>query len=279
MLKDLCRMSSPTISGLPMQAPAQHRRSFASFRTIIALVLREMSTSYGRSPGGYLWAVLEPVAGIALLSAVFSIAFTKPALGVNFPLFYATGMVPFLIFTSISNKIAQALNFSRPLLAYPSVTFIDAIVARFLLNMLTEIMVCYIVFTGILLIFDTRVIVNVPVVALGLLMAGFLALGVGTLNCFLFTKFPLWQQAWSILMRPMFIISCVIMVYDRLPDSVSYWLWFNPVVHVIGMVRHGVYSSYVGTYISVSYVFGFSAVCMVFGLIFLRRYQYSMFER
>ncbi len=279
MLKGLGRMSSPTISSLPMQTPAQHRRSFASLRTIIALVLREMSTSYGRSPGGYLWAVLEPVAGIALLSAVFSITFAKPALGVNFPLFYATGMVPFVIFTSISNKVANALNFSRPLLAYPSVTFIDAIAARFLLNMLTEIMVCYIVFAGILLIFDTRVIVNVPIVALGLLMSGSLALGVGTLNCFLFTRFPLWQQAWSILMRPMFIFSCVIMVYDRLPDSVSYWFWFNPVVHVIGMVRHGVYSSYVGTYISVSYVFGFSAVCMVFGLIFLRRFQYSMFER
>ena len=29
-----------------------------------------MGTTYGRSPGGYLWAILEPVAGIALLSTM-----------------------------------------------------------------------------------------------------------------------------------------------------------------------------------------------------------------
>ncbi|MEL6475009.1 MAG: sugar ABC transporter permease, partial [Pseudomonadota bacterium] len=36
----------------------RQRRRFASLRSIIALMLREMATSYGRSPGGYLWAVL-----------------------------------------------------------------------------------------------------------------------------------------------------------------------------------------------------------------------------
>ena len=46
------------------------RRRFASLRAIAALVLREMSTTNGRSPGGYLWAILEPAAGIALLTIV-----------------------------------------------------------------------------------------------------------------------------------------------------------------------------------------------------------------
>ena len=41
-------------------------RSFASLRCVIALMLREMATTYGRSPGGYLWVMLEPIAGIAL---------------------------------------------------------------------------------------------------------------------------------------------------------------------------------------------------------------------
>lgn len=252
------------------------RRRFASFRTITALVLREMATSYGRSPGGYLWAVLEPVAGIALLSAVFSLMFHAPALGINFPLFYATGMIPFVTFSSVSAKLAQSINFSKPLLAYPSVTFLDAILARFILNMLTEIMVAYLVFSGILLIFETRVLIDIPVIAEALLLAGALALGVGTLNCFLFTRFPIWQQAWSILMRPMFIISCVFMVYDSLPKFLEGWLWYNPLVHIVGLMRRGFYSSYDAPYVSQAYVLGFSAVCLVLGLIFLRRYQYEL---
>ena len=64
-----------------------HRRRFASLRAIGALILREMSTSNGRSPGGYLWAVLEPAGGIALLSLVFAAAFRNPPIGISFPMF------------------------------------------------------------------------------------------------------------------------------------------------------------------------------------------------
>ncbi|MEO5614733.1 MAG: ABC transporter permease [Cypionkella sp.] len=272
-------MTAPTIlpaNQILTDRAIPRRRRFASFRTITALVLREMATSYGRSPGGYLWAVLEPVAGIALLSTVFSLLFHAPALGINFPLFYATGMIPFVTFSSVSAKLAQSINFSKPLLAYPSVTFLDAILARFILNMLTEIMVAYLVFTGILLIFETRVLINIPIIAEALLLSGALALGVGTLNCFLFTRFPIWQQAWSILMRPMFIISCVFMIYNNLPEFLRNWLWYNPVVHIVGLMRRGFYSSYDAPYVSQGYVLGFSAVCLVMGLIFLRRYQYEL---
>lgn len=272
-------MTAPTILPANKVLTARaipRRRRFASFRTITALVLREMATSYGRSPGGYIWAVLEPVAGIALLSAVFSLMFHAPALGINFPLFYATGMVPFVTFSSVSAKLAQSINFSKPLLAYPSVTFLDAILARFILNMLTEIMVAYLVFTGILLIFETRVLIDLLVIAEALLLAGALALGVGTLNCFLFTRFAIWQQAWSILMRPMFIISCVFMVFNSLPEFLRNWLWYNPLVHIVGLMRRGFYSSYDAPYVSQGYVLGFSAICLVLGLIFLRRYQYEL---
>jgi capsular polysaccharide transport system permease protein len=142
--------------------------------------------------------------------------------------------------------------------------------------MLTELMVAYLVFTGILLIFETRVLIDIPVIAEALMLAGALALGVGTLNCFLFTRFPIWQQAWSILMRPMFIISCVFMVYNNMPEFLREWLWFNPLVHIVGLMRRGFYSSYDAPYVSVGYVLGFSAVCLVMGLIFLRRYQYEL---
>lgn len=89
------------ITHLPHRAPVRKTRAFASLRTISALVLREMATTYGRSPGGYIWAILEPVGGIALLSILFSLAFLHPALGSNFQLFYASGLVPLTVFTSI----------------------------------------------------------------------------------------------------------------------------------------------------------------------------------
>jgi capsular polysaccharide transport system permease protein len=262
--------SGPATAFPPPVSP-RIRRRFASPRAVLALILREMSTTYGRSPGGYLWAVLEPVAALAILSVLFSIAFRNPALGTNFPLFYATGVVPFTVFMGTSGKIAQTLNFSRQLLAYPTVTYIDAIMARFALTVLTDLMVCGIVFIGILTIYDTQAIPNVPVMGMSILMVQFLGLGVGTLNCYAVTRFPVWQRIWGILMRPMFILCCVLFVFDQIPEPYRGWLWFNPLVHAIGWMRHGVYTTYDALYVSIPYVLGFSAICFVAGLTLLHR--------
>ena len=57
-------------------------------RVLIALFIREMITRYGRSIGGYAWAILEPVGWILMLSAIFSSFIRTPPLGQNFPLFF-----------------------------------------------------------------------------------------------------------------------------------------------------------------------------------------------
>ena len=59
-------------SALPMERP-KPRRSWATFRTVSALMLREMSTRYGRSPGGYAWALLEPVGAIIVMAIGFGL--------------------------------------------------------------------------------------------------------------------------------------------------------------------------------------------------------------
>lgn len=43
----------------------------ASLCAVAALVLREMSTRYARTPGGYLWAIPEPLGLIVILGLVF----------------------------------------------------------------------------------------------------------------------------------------------------------------------------------------------------------------
>lgn len=255
---------------------AARPRRFGSLRAISALILREMATTYGRSPGGYVWAVLEPAAGIALLSLVFSIAFRSPALGTNFPIFYATGMLPFVMFNDVHGKIATALLFSKQLLSYPTVTFADALLARFILNIMTQLIVGYIIFIGCMLAFDTRVTPDLAVIVTAYALTALLTLGIGTLNCFLFTRFPVMQRAWSILMRPMFVLSCIFFTFESVPEQYQTYLWWNPLIHVIGLMRQGFYSTYDATYVSVTYVAVLSLVCMVLGLVFLRRYHRDM---
>ena len=260
------------------QAPAGSIARWASMRAILALALREMSTTYGASPGGYLWAVLEPAAGIALLTIVFSLGFQAPSLGTNFPIFYATGMIPFLIFTEVSGKVALSLLFSRPLLAYPRVTFLDAIFARFLIAGVTQLLVAYVILGGIVMVFDTRTLPDLPIIVLAFALTLGLSLGVGTMNAFLLAAIPVWQRAWSIATRPLFIVSGVFFTFESVPHPYREVLWFNPVSHLIGLLRRGFYPSYDASFVSVPYLAGLGLGLFVLGLVFLRHHHKTLLD-
>ncbi|RJL13350.1 ABC transporter permease [Paracoccus siganidrum] len=259
--------------------PVSGQRRFASLRAIGALILREMSTSYGKSPGGYLWAIAEPVGGIVLLTAIFSAGFRTPPMGTNFAIFYATGIVPFFVFMDISGKVSSAITYSKALLAYPAVTFMDALAARVLINALTQALVAYLIFSVIYFTQETRTDPQIGGIILAMVMALTFAVGVGSMNCFLFAAFPWWRHVWSILTRPLFLISCIFFIFDDIPKPYQDWLWFNPLIHVIGQMRRSFYVSYTGDYVHFVYFFGVSLGLMVVGLALLLRYhrdlQYS----
>lgn len=257
----------------------RYTRGFPTIRVITALVLREMSSTYGRTPAGFLWVLAEPIAAIALLSAVFSAAFREPGLGTNFPLFYATGYMPFVAFSGLVAKIGLSLTFSRQLLAYPIVTWIDAVLARLVLNGLVDILVALIIFTGIIWVFDVSVIINIQAIALALIMAQCFALGLGLMNAYLFLQVPSWQRIFNIIMRPMFILSCVFFMLEDVPQPYQDWLWWNPVVHMTAMMRVGFYASYQPDWISLTYVFSLSGVLALAGMVLLRKSYQDLLSR
>lgn len=255
------------------------RPRFSTLRTIAALILREMSTTYGRSPGGYIWAVLEPVLAILALVVIFSIGFRAPPIGTNFAIYYATGLLPFYAFLNTAIKVSQAVNFSQQLLAYPRVTFWDAVVSRFVLSMLTQCITSCLIFAFILAIYDTRTILDLPVILHAFAMAAALGLGVGLLNCVLTSRFGVWHTIWSVLTRPLVLVSGVIFMPSSIPAPYKDWMEWNPVLHVVGQTRAGFYHTYDSAYVSPIFTYGCAIVCAMFGLLFLRRYVRNYLER
>lgn len=245
-------------------------------RVIFALMLREMATTYGRSAAGYLWAILEPIGAIAVLSIAFAIAFSQPPLGESFPLFYATGYMPFMLYNTMQNKVGSAVRENLQLLFYPRVTYIDAILSRFILTLLTQLLVAVIVFGGIILLDGVTQRIDVIVVLNALLVAAFLGLGMGVLNCILIHLMPSWRQIWSILTRPLFLVSCIFYLFNTLPNWVQSILWFNPLVHIIGETRVGFYSTYRGEYVVQAFPLVVGAATLFIGLALLRRHAQDL---
>jgi capsular polysaccharide transport system permease protein len=258
----------------PALPPAQVRkRRFASARTIAALILREMSTRYGRTPGGYIWGIVEPLAAITVLSIGFSLVMRAPSLGTSFLLFYATGYLPFDLYNTLSNTISKAIGFSKSLLKYPAVTWVDAVLARFFLNSLTGILITILLLTGTLLTTESQAILDFPPIVAAMALTMILGLGVGVLNCALTGLYPLWAMVWSIITRPLFLASGIFFLFDTLPPMAKTILWYNPLIHIVGLMRTGFYPSYTAQYVSQVYVLGIALGCLTMGLILLGRYH------
>lgn len=257
----------------PAAADPARNRGFASLRVVLALMLREMSTSYGRSPGGYLWAIIEPIGVIAVLAFGFSLLVRHPSLGRSFILFYASGYLVFALYRSVEQVVTHSIRFSRPLLRYPAVSWLDAIFARFLLSSLTHVSTMIMIIGGIYLVQGEMVVIDMRPIALAVVLTAFLGLGVGTLNCLLIGKFPIWQSIYMILTRPLMLASAVLYVLEDLSGQAAAILWWNPLVHLTGLMRQGLYSTYHPQYVSVSFVFGLGLMTFTPGLLFLQTYH------
>ena len=272
-------MTDPYVPRFASGRTVTARRSFAGLRSIMALLLREMSTRYGRTPGGYIWAVLEPVGALIVMSVVFSILLRAPSLGNSFILFYASGYLPYTIYATVAASVQAAIMFSKPLLMYPAVSWIDAILARFILNMLTGVVIFILVFAGILQFTSASATLSFGPIIGAIVLAGLLGLGIGTLNCFLIGMFPAWGNVWAILTRPLFLAAGVIFIYENMPPFLQNILWYTPWIHVTGLARTGVYPTYAPSYISIPLVLAWSMITLFVGLVLLRRYYQDILNR
>lgn len=251
---------------------------FQRLRVLFAMVVRETGTKFGRSYGGYLWAIAEPLGGILMLTLVFSFAFRTPPLGSNFAIFYATGVIPFMLFNNVSRSVASAVATNRGLLRYPVVTPLDTVFSKFILDFLSMFMVASILYPGLILFFGLEVNFDAASAALSFILAGALGLGVGTLNCVLFGFFPTWRNVWNVLTRPLFLMSGMFYTFQSLPAAAQEVLWWNPLIHVVGLMRAGFYGSYEASYASPAYVLGVAGVVFVTGAYLLRRHASVLIE-
>jgi len=241
-------------------------------RVIGALLIREMITRYGRTPGGYVWAVIEPAGMIFLFALAFSQFIHTPPLGSSFILFYATGYLPFHAYSEVAGSTSHAIAFNRQLMQLPRVRPLDAIIARYLLSLLTLIVVIFLIFAVMLLILGEDVTFSPAPLLLALMAASFLGLGVGTLNTVLFHFVPIWERVWPIINRPLLLISGVFYMVDSLPGRVGKIIAWNPLVHVIGEARLAFYPAYRGDEIHMIYVFAIAVGLFLTGAFLLLRH-------
>ncbi|PJF20533.1 MAG: phosphate ABC transporter permease, partial [Phototrophicales bacterium] len=108
---------------------------------IFALYLRELKARFGLYRLGLAWALLEPVAVIAILSTIKSMWFGDSVQGIEYPIFFMLGFMGYQIFNKLTNQAAASINANRGLFNFRQVRPIDAIASRVLLEVVIDVFV------------------------------------------------------------------------------------------------------------------------------------------
>ena len=241
----------------------------SAVQALDALMIRDFRTAYGKTPLALLWAVAEPVIGIFLLTVVFSQISSVPPMGSSYALFYATGYLPFLAVTGVLARTMSAPAHGRSILTHASVTMVDVIGSRALLQSLVTASIAALVYAGVWIFEAPAERPDLAILVAATLLCCVLGACVGLLNAGLTTVFPPWARVWGVIMRPLFLISGVFYPFAIMPPALQDVLWWNPILHLVGLTRYSVYQGYEGGYVSVLFVCAVSLVSAVAGLALL----------
>jgi capsular polysaccharide transport system permease protein len=237
-------------------------------RVVNALVLRETKTRYGNYKIGFLWALIEPLVGVTVFVAIFSNLRSDSPSGMPLVPFMLVGFICYGFFRDPWGSMQGAISNSRNLLTFPQVTTFDVILARGIL----EIMVCFFVLGFLLYMahlagFEVRCERPLGVLIVCGLLCIF-GLGVGFLFASLEPLIPSIKQFGSqVMSRPLYFSSGLFFTADTIPAPIREYLLYNPVLHMIELVRGEFFYEFETSYGSWSYACTWAFATFAVGLL------------
>jgi capsular polysaccharide transport system permease protein len=240
-------------------------------RILMALILRDVQTRFFGTALGFILAILWPVSHIFII-LIINGSLGRPApYGDSAPLFFATGLLPFMCFNYMSRFTALGVMMNKPLLGFPIVKVGDLLLARAILEVLNAAVVV-IVTMFILTAMGVSVWPPRPIEAMYALMACImLGLGFGIVNGVIAGIFPFWFMPFSLFQIVLWLSSGVITVPDELPEPFRYYLSFNPILVAVEWMRSAFYEGYgLNELLDKPYALSFAAASILVGLVMER---------
>ena len=236
-------------------------------RTVVyAIFVRELNSRFARFKLGYLWALLEPISVIVILSSVRGRFTAEDVAGINPVLFFASGIIAYLLFRNIATSALLSVEANRGLFNYQRVKPADILIARGLLDLLVAIGTACIIFPGMYLsgfLFKWNNSLQVLGALICLLMLS------GGLGCICSVLGPLWPEARKVVpmfIRPLFYLSGIFYPANALPIGVKEYALMNPLLHALEIIRGAMFSDYNSHEGSWMFLFCCSATSLFIGL-------------
>jgi capsular polysaccharide transport system permease protein len=214
------------------------------FDTVFALMMRELKTRFGAKKLGYFWAIVEPAAQASIMALIWSFMGRSSLSGVHVALFMVSGIMPFKFFSKLLPQLASSVQANKALFTYRQVSILDPIITRLIIELATYIIVfCIILSVMAWMGLGVQMQDFLAFFGINLLLV-FLATGLGVLLC---VAAAYWEDTIKIVamvMTPMFLMSGIFFTTTMIPPQYMYVFDWNPVFHIIELIRQSMFVSY-----------------------------------
>lgn len=239
-------------------------------RVIGALMLRELTTRFGRENIGFLWIMAEPLLFAVLVGVFWRFLKGPYEAGVNIVAFVITGYIPLVMFRSTVSRAVITFTANASLMYHRQIKIIDLILVRFLVEFVGHMMA----YLFIALTLYAVGIFPVPY-DMGYLLLGWLYYSIFTFSI-------------AIIVAPLSELSEVVekfvpvTTYLMVPFSGAFYfvsalhpnaanaVLYSPPVHGMEMMRLGVFGPSIDPHFDALYPLEFSLPCVAIGLLLCR---------
>lgn len=245
-------------------------------RVIVALMIRELTTRFGRENIGFLWVMAEPLLFAVLVGFLYTYMIGEQEHGVSVIAFIASGYIPLTVMRNSFGRSVSIFVANGSLLYHRQVRILDFIIVRFVIEMLGGMMAY--LFIGIIFIFLD--IMPVPAHIDYLLGGWFLYMLFVFSVCLVVAPASETSEVLEKLLPVTVYIAIPLsgtfnMVSWLTPAAREVVLW-SPFVHGMEMMRYGLFGDDVRPYFNVAVPLGASAVVGIVGLVLCRRVRRTL---
>lgn len=238
-------------------------------RIISALILREMSTRFGREGLGFAWVVLEPLAfcvGVLILWTA-----TKPAYehGLRIAPFMMTGYMSLILMRHQITTSSSAIQANIGLLHHRQIKPLHLFLARNLLEFLGTTAAFFIVYIALMALGQVSLPHDYFLMFSGWLLLGWVGMGFALVVTGIALRFDFLERIIGLLTYVLVPLSGAFFMVDWLPAHIRDVYLLLPFPHPIEMLRAGVFGEFVQTHYDPVYAFAWGTVFNISGLLLI----------
>lgn len=258
----------------------EYLKDIFRFRELfVFFALRDITVRYRQAFFGIAWAILRPVLTMLVFTLIFGMVAKVPTDGVNYPLFFLTGMIPWQLFSNATMDACNCLLNNSQLITkayFPRMI----IPASQIMVHLVDYAVNMIFFVVLYFIFDGTVHYTMIFVPLFFFLLVTLCFGLGLWLSALTIRYRDFRILIPFMMQFGMILSPVAYSTSIIPERFQYVYFLNPIVGIIDGMRWSIFDvSHPLLGVSILYSVLISLGLLITGFFYFRKMERTFADK